>query len=682
MAIQNHQLRYHGVQSRSDHYTWQEPSFQQAFETLARQPEQHRLQISSYIWNPKTRPVLFVLRGNPRWQVFLNETKLFNKQLVIPGGRSTELRKGFSRILLKYQEGAPPKLPEIRWSTDFVYSHVISDQDSYLAPVATSQIKLEKIGIAAGILARFNMILLPVYLLLRRPASRLYGTLQKHPYSWLLFGLFLGMAVVRFAGFRYQMEEALHPDERLVRSMILEVEATSLELKKFWYTTGFIYASTAVDILTSWVLGAAAPPHFAQRLVSALSSVASCILVLWLGSALVSKKVGTLAALLFGFSFMPVYLAHFGIIEPFLVFLFLAALLLIVRLEKNHDRISFAVAGVLSGFVIATKQTGLFVAIPFAVIFLILLKRKVLKNLGLLELSTFFGSAFAGYFLLAPYTILRFSEFYDYQVKQLMKLHGETSVRFFRSGMEMGKSSFAILLQNLEDGLGYPFLIVAVIGMLWMCWKSRFAALILVPLSVLYFVVSGNAAVVPYHYALLLCPFLALFAAYSLTSAVSYRGQYSAWIIAMLAALILIIPLNRVFTLERLLQGIDTRRQAEEWCYKNLPAGSRIDYELFGPRLFIPMFDSTTVPVFKRPRWKRYYMIRSPQYYIEDSLSWDLFASPDPKSFPIEREWLLTIRQSGVLIKEFKGERRWLFNPDVRIYRIPQLSEVQGQEPS
>jgi hypothetical protein len=231
------------------------------------------------------------------------------------------------------------------------------------------------------------------------------------------------------------------------------------------------------------------------------------------------------------------------------------------------------------------------------------------------------------------------------------------------------------LIQNLEDGLGYPFLIVAVVGMIWLCWKSRFAALVLVPLTVIYFIVSACAAVVPYHYALLLCPFLAIFGAYAITSVASYRPQFSGWITPMLVLLVLAVPLIRVFTLEKLLQGVDTRRQAEVWCYKNLPAGSRIDYELFGPRLLVPMFDSTTVPVFKRPRWKRYYLMRSPQYYIEDSLSSDLFASPDPKSFPFEREWLQIIHQSGVLVKEFKGEQRWLLNPHIKIYRIPQLSE-------
>jgi hypothetical protein len=178
LGIQNHHRQYHGVEVRADHHTWQERSFQGAFESIALQSEPHRIQISSYISNPEKRTVLFLMRGTQRWNVILNETKLFNKQLVIPGGRPTDLPKGFSRILLRYQEGVPTKLPEIRWSTDFVNSHVISDQDSYLAPVDNSQVRIEKIGIAAGILARFNMILLPAYLLFRRLASRLHETLQ------------------------------------------------------------------------------------------------------------------------------------------------------------------------------------------------------------------------------------------------------------------------------------------------------------------------------------------------------------------------------------------------------------------------------------------------------------------------------------------------------------------------
>jgi hypothetical protein len=70
---------------------------------------------------------------------------------------------------------------------------------------------------------------------------------------------------------------------------------------------------------------------------------------------------------------------------------------------------------------------------------------------------------------------------------------------------------------------------------------------------------------------------------------------------------------------------------------------------------------------------------RSPQYYIEDSLTSELFDSPDPKALVCEQEWLETIHDTGQLIKEFQGDQRWLFNPTIRIYRIPQLTDSGAQ---
>jgi hypothetical protein len=669
--------KYHGVQVRTKESSWEEESFQAAFNNLFTQEEiPGGTQIRTYLWSPRKRNLLFVLKGTQKCQLWINNQKLFNKQPVIPGAGFLEVPSGFFQITVKYQkeehqEGEPLKIPELRWSNDFVSSTRVLKEDTYLQEISAQKILWEHLGRAAGIIFRLDLFLIGLYLVYRSFRAGPDQN-QQHQVNWPSVALFSLMFLLCLIGYRYQMEEAIHPDERLVDGMIQQVESGSLELKQFWYTTGYVYLCAALEEVVSWIVHSELPLHMIQHAVSVLASILSCLVVYFIGRELFSKTVALLAAALFGFSFLPVYLAHFGIIEPFLVFLFLSALLSIIQLQKRWNKMSFAKAGLLAGLVIGTKQTGFIIFIPFLVGMLWLFKRKVLNKFGITEMATYLLSAFTGYFLLAPYTIIRFGKFYDYQMKQLLKLEGTTNVRFFASTAYSSFGSIGVLIQNLIDGVGLPLLIAAIFGAILLFRKSLFAATILIPISVIYFVITAEVAVVPFHYALLLCPLLALCAAYAIEFVSGFAGHYRGPVMAGLTIGLLISSALKIWSFERVLQGEDTRRVAATWCYKNLPPGVRIDFELFGPRFLIPMFDSTTVPPFKRKPWPVYYLKRLPQYYVEDSITSEIFESPDPKSFPVEKEWLRAIRKKSQLVFEKKGDGHWLLNPAIRIYKIPE----------
>jgi len=222
----------------------------------------------------------------------------------------------------------------------------------------------------------------------------------------------------------------------------------------------------------------------------------------------------------------------------------------------------------------------------------------------------------------------------------------------------------------LENGIGYPMVIAAGIGCI-LIWKySRKGFITVVPITLLYFLIASVVSAAPYHYPLLLCPFLAILAGVAVYD-IAKRVHFRKVMIAMLTVCLLIFPLIRVAKLERILAGVDTRRQSSEWCYLNLPSGARVDYELFGPRLLIPVFRSLMIPLWTRGTWDQYVALRKPDYVIMDGDTTRVILEKSAKIFPEEHQWFSGLRQNGVIVKEFSGNSYGQYNPHITIYKIP-----------
>jgi hypothetical protein len=127
----------------------------------------------------------------------------------------------------------------------------------------------------------------------------------------------------------------------------------------------------------------------------------------------------------------------------------------------------------------------------------------------------------------------------------------------------------------------------------------------------------------------------------------------------------------KIIKIERILSGVDTRRQASEWCYQHLPLGARIDHEQFGPRLLIPVFRSLIIPLWARGTWDQYMKTRLPEYVIIDSTTANIFLKKSREAFPETHEWFSSLRHKGNKIKEFSGVSFGQYNPNIIIYKIP-----------
>jgi hypothetical protein len=371
--------------------------------------------------------------------------------------------------------------------------------------------------------------------------------------------------------------------------------------------------------------------------------------------------------LFLGLAFMPVELAHFGIVEPTMVFFFFLSFASLVTLSEKPSLQRFAIAGLFAGAAVAVKQTATLITLPFLICWIYLIKRKMISKTGIKEMFSWAGSAFFGFFVLSPGTILELDRFYRYQMLQTKSLEGESQTHnFFVESHSFG----GLAWQGLHSGMGYPLIIAALIGSFLIWKKSRIGALLCLPTVAAYLILIGTVKAVPEHYVLILCPFVALLAAVALDSIPQFTKRTRKWMIVGIALVLIAFNVKQIFILERLFHGEDTRRQAVVWCYQNLPPGSKIDGDIFGPRFLIPMFETSRQRLFDRPPIEHYLTESEPDYFIQDSLTANVFLDAPKSFFSNERRWYQTLDRVGKLTKEFRAEEFRLLNPNIRIYKL------------
>lgn len=647
--------RYHGVRILAGNESRTAGSFDEAVDYLIKSRYNHQATVSAYLSVPRRSRYFLFLSGVPRKLIVDGHEmrKMSARPLCLTGD---PLSPGVHYVIVRL-----PQIPEdtgfwLSWTDDYADPESIPTDLLYSDSPPPAVRAGSWIATRLGILARLDCVLLlliPALLWLFkrfRPFMVAMGVIP-----WLFLAV---MLIIRLTGIGYQVQEGIHPDERAVRHIVFGFQAGTLKPVHYFYPPGFHYMTTGVERLIGWVTGAPPTPILVPRLLSGIFSWLACLAVLVLGNMLLTRRYAILACLLFGFSLMPVALAHFGIIEPTMVSFFLLGMIFIVNIRKESGWKQFAAAGIASGLAVGMKQTSAVILIPFLCTYLYTYRKEVFHRTALTKAVWWGGACFLAFLLCAPYTVLDFPHFVRDQIFQSKFLSGHTSAALFFAGGSSGPSA---ILAYLIDGLGYPLLVTAVIGGILLLRVSIRAFLALVPLAAIFFIVTCMAKAPPYHYPLLLCPLLALMAA-AVPEYLASRVRFGGNPLAVALTLVLLLPsLPRVLTLQKILMGTDTRQQAVEWCYKTIPPRASVDVDFFGPRFRVPLFSDRVVPVFARGTWEQFEK-HLPSYYIVDSLTEDSSVGPD--------EWHANLRERFDLVQEFRGNANGMYNPRISIYKI------------
>lgn len=654
----------HGVRVHTGGRIWIEPDFDHALKRVWEEKIEDPIDVEAFVWIAPFEKRFLIYKGPPRI-------------IYLEGSRSKDLSKrqwcmtaeslspGLYNVLIRLKKIPPESaLPEFFWAPSYVASENINTLRLFVNfQRNTVLLGLWVAGILA-ILARLNLVLaflIPLTILIWR---RMDPEIRKP--GLVLSFLLLTMLFLRFYGFSYQLEEGIHPDERAVENVASHFRTGGLKPQNYFYTPGFHYMTAGVENVAAWVLGRNLPDHTGPRFLSAFFSWLSCLLVFSIGNKLFSRMFGVIACVLFGFAFLPVQLAHFGIIEPTMVFFFLLGFRAILNLNKESEAKDYLKAGLAAGLAVGIKQTAALICVPFIFMHLFANRMQSLRWRATKKILWWALGALVTYLLLSPYTLLEFPTFLHDQLFQLRFLSGETHTTLY---FVEDPSGTLKILEYLGEGLGYPMLIAAAFGCILIWKRSLFAFITVVPLTLIFFYISTLVRAAPYHYPLLLYPYLALLAAVAVYE-IANKVQFAEAFATILVVFLLVSPFLRIIKIERILSGVDTRRQASEWCYRHLPLGARIDYELFGPRLLIPVFRSLIIPLWTRGTLDQYMKIRLPEYVIVDSTTSNIFLKKSREAFPETHEWFSTLRHEGKMVKEFSGVSFGQYNPHIIIYKI------------
>lgn len=671
-----------GVTLKSGKNVWVCRSAEEALDTSADRTNTTTAKLSAFIWIRQREGMYFILKGFGKRRFFVDGKEIAEMRRMPFGPQFQPISQGMHRLDLIFNPNGPSRDHSLMWTSDLVESESIPTERFYLQSMSKELLYLDLAGQWAGILWRFDFALVVLILLVWGAQwifQRMGLFIPQHPdpANRLFRVLLLVMLIARLAGIGYQLAEGLHPDERMVDNSVVVIRSGTLEPPQHFWSAGYMYATAATEAAGEWIWNQELPPHLAARFLSAIFSWLTCLVLFSTVRKLFNVSVAIWATLFLGFALMPVELAHQGIVEPTMVFFFLFAFRLLLELNGTKRKAVFALAGFAAGVAVGMKQSAGIILLPAAAVCLSApwagLKQSVLKFV------VWAAGAVAGFLVLSPYTLLDFDQYMAAQRWQVRSQLGQAGSALFFVGDQSAHAGTIRIIQYLTDGMGLPVSLFAALGCLVVVWKHRARALLILPVAFVYFAVCASSAASPYHYALLLCPFVAMLAAVAVDFISSFFASRKT-ILTVAGILLLAVPISEVVRLEVILQGTDTRRFAEAWCNRNLLPGTRVDYEMFGPRFLMPFRKGFRVPLLDREPWNRYISENRPTYYVFDDISYSVFAD-SPQAFPVETEWFKRLRQEGRAIQDFPGDAYRLYNPHVIVYQLDQnAADGRAQE--
>jgi 4-amino-4-deoxy-L-arabinose transferase-like glycosyltransferase len=326
------------------------------------------------------------------------------------------------------------------------------------------------------------------------------------------------------------------------------------------------------------------------RLTTAMLGVATVPILYFLGKTGSNRTTGLVAAGLAAVSFLHVRDSHYAVPDiAMATFVVLAVTLSAIGL-RTHKRRYIYMAALVGGLAMATKWTGLPVALAIGWAALwVDADKGVIRRLGatLIISGLLFGLGFA---IGSPQILINPAPYINEALGQASA--GQAG------GFEIWQvdtlPGWLFYGKTLLLGLGpvlFALGIAGAIGRLARVKGDAKVSILLLLFPLVYFLLMGSTRHYFARYALPLVPFLALFAAEAamgIVALLKVRNPRLQWsIAALLLVLAAVPPLAQSIRHDLLLSRLDTRTLAKQWIEANIPEGSKIavDWPVHTPPL-------------------------------------------------------------------------------------------------
>ena len=320
------------------------------------------------------------------------------------------------------------------------------------------------------------------------------------------------------------------------------------------------------------------------------------------------------AGFFYAIAVLPIQLSHFFAVDTFLNFFMFGSFYFALR-KKN------IISAIFFGLALSCKITALFI-LPLSLFFII--KTVFVGRQSLIKI---FGFVFS-YFVVSYFT-LRLADPYLFQnsnifdpaisklfienIKSLQNMTVKSIDNWFPPMVQwLNKNSVQhSLVNNVVFGLGIPFAILTIVGILKVLLS--FPQIHIILFWTLGFFIYQSLQVTPtLRYFIIIYPFLAIFAAFGIEYLIDYRfklvgkfnsypKKYSYFFIFISVCILLLWPIM----FSSIYNKKNSRVEASEWIYKNLPGNSLIIGESWDDSLplgvinnYGKQFMSDQLPVF------------------------------------------------------------------------------------
>jgi len=420
------------------------------------------------------------------------------------------------------------------------------------------------------------------------------------------------------------------------------------------------------------------------RALSALMGVGTILLLYLLGKRMYGPRAGAIAALMLVFALDHARISHDMLPDvPMVFFLVLAYLCIWNIAEKGRTR-DYLWAGVAAGLAMTTKYGGLLMFLPLFIAHVYRIRetkrpaREIIFSPRLIGAGLIFLAVFV---LGSPYIVLNFPKFL-----KAFKWQSSHLATVGHTGSSTEQTPLLFYLQyGFKENIGVlsQFLVLGGLALGFKRRQKRDLILYSYPVVMLIMIATWKARATRYLFPM--APFFILIGAVFLDRMLESIGRKIApagaerkrrlafaAISIFLVAGILAPSALRLGRFDAALAGADSRTRAKEWIEYNIPQGTRIALESYGPPI-------------SRERYSVLYRHALSdtdlEYLASDGVEYVVISDQMsaryiryPWDYPQQSEFYQALDREGTLVKTiepgFKEPLLEMHSVQIKIYRL------------
>jgi hypothetical protein len=342
------------------------------------------------------------------------------------------------------------------------------------------------------------------------------------------------------------------------------------------------------------------PFYYVGRLISVLFGAATVWLTWLVGRRFAAKWAAIAAAALLAVNTYHISRSHLIEVDVPLAFFVMLALWLVLRVTERPTLRNYLIAGAAVGVAASTKYTGAMLLLPLVAAHLF--ARRAAKPAPPWKYPLLSAAATAVVFLLtSPYVLLDAGTFWKhFSAERLHMRAGHFGVT--------GSSSWWYYARSIAGPLlGLPAAVLAMAGLVYAAGVRRAGPAVVVAAFVVpYLLAVSTWSMRAERYLLPVLPALLVFAVWLVGTAASLK-PVSRWpaaaraAVAVAVCVAMAVPVVGAYPAYLRNIRMDTRTASAEWIEANVPSGSFLVIEPYGPEVFGPQTISTvSTPVRKK----------------------------------------------------------------------------------